>query len=769
VREAAPFEGARATARDVGDVAVSAGRVVLVSVLALASVLLVTRTLARRRRRYRRFRIVPHRGSEAAPERVQQLLESWHQQLLPRWWRRVAFGQASVALEVQASETGGADGRIELLLQCPDGAVGALQGALRACYPDARPVETKGEIEHPRRVIRVKKRFEFILRLRTAGDSGSCLMDAALTQMAALERPTALQYVLTPAPALFERLSRMLFRASEVRLERARLRDRGDPGLRSGVAGQELKGGLAVQHRRLFFTELRVGGPSYAACRALAGTLRGESAAENQLVERYMRPYGSGPLHARRMQRGLADPLPSWRRGVLSSSELAALWQLPSPALRLPGLVRSPLPRAQAPTGVSRAPEHALLHDERGPVGIRPGDRTAGLGLIGGQGTGKTAAMCRTVASDALDRDCALIVLDPKSDLADKALSVIPPERSVHYLDFEAPEIGINPLLAPGDPAMVADKVVEAFKDIHEDGDIRASSDRFLRQAAHAAIGASRLGAIEEEPNLWHMYRLLLPSEEEFRERIVRAIEPKPTFVETAIFFGRDLPDDLRAAPALAPDGQLEPDLTPLVAGEPERDRNGVGLQPRRRRQMELHPRCATAGLDRHGRAYLLSLERTFAFESEHAVEREWRRSYQPDGDEQHERRRERGELGAARGERRDERDRGERRICLQPRRGRQGHRASSGTRTGGTGQLSRQSRTTSSALMRWIHSSGRSVIRCASAGTAIRLTSSGVTKSRPSSPAFARASLSSASVPRGLAPTWTWALSRVAVTRSTA
>jgi hypothetical protein len=175
--------------------------------------------------------------------------------------------------------------------------------------------------------------------------------------------------------------------------------------------------------------------------------------------------------------------------------------------------------------------------------------------------------MCRTVASDALDPDCALIVLDPKSDLADKAPSVIPPERTVHYLDFEAPEIGINPLLAPGDPAMVADKVVEAFKDIHEDGDIRASSDRFLRQAAHAAIGASRLGAIEEEPNLWHMYRLLLPSEEEFRERIVRAIEPKPSFVETAIFFGRDLPDDLRAAPRSPPASSTPRATDPPAAG----------------------------------------------------------------------------------------------------------------------------------------------------------------------------------------------------------
>ncbi len=47
-------------------------------------------------------------------------------------------------------------------------------------------------------------------------------------------------------------------------------------------------------------------------------------------------------------------------------------------------------------------------------------------------------------------------------------------------------------------------------------------------------------------------------------------------------------------------------------------------------------------------------------------------------------------------------------------------------------------------------------------------LTSSGTTKSRPSSNAFTRLSFIRASVPRGLAPTWTLALSRVAVTTAT-
>jgi hypothetical protein len=89
-----------------------------------------------------------------------------------------------------------------LLLSCTEGVLGALEGALHACYPDARLVPSEDGLARPRRVIRLKKRFDFILRLRTANDGAGGLMDSALTQMAALERPVALQYVLTPAPAL---------------------------------------------------------------------------------------------------------------------------------------------------------------------------------------------------------------------------------------------------------------------------------------------------------------------------------------------------------------------------------------------------------------------------------------------------------------------------------------------------------------------------------------------------------------------------------------
>ncbi|WP_410967303.1 hypothetical protein, partial [Salmonella sp. SAL4436] len=81
-------------------------------------------------------------------------------------------------------------------------------------------------------------------------------------------------------------------------------------------------------------------------------------------------------------------------------------------------------PRVDAPTGISRDPVHAILNDEQGPVGIKPHDKTDGLGLVGGQKTGKTSALIQTVRVDANDRDCALVVLMPKPGDAIKALSM---------------------------------------------------------------------------------------------------------------------------------------------------------------------------------------------------------------------------------------------------------------------------------------------------------------------------------------------------------
>ncbi|MGH2948817.1 MAG: replication-relaxation family protein [Solirubrobacteraceae bacterium] len=177
---------------------------------------------------------------------------------------------------------------------------------------------------------------------------------------------------------------------------------------------------------------------------------------------------------------------------------------------------------------------------------LRPEDKPYGCALTGSQGTGKTSVMAQSCADDAQDEECCLIVLDPKRDLADKALSVIPRDRRVWILDLAEPEIGINPLLIPGRPDAVADAVVEGFRDTNEDGAIMASSDRYLRQAA---IGALVL-ALEERrmPTMGDLYRLLLPHDDTMRRRVAELCDTHGELAFTSVFFGESLPTDLRDA-----------------------------------------------------------------------------------------------------------------------------------------------------------------------------------------------------------------------------
>jgi hypothetical protein len=531
-------------------------RAVRVPVLLFAvglAALLVLRIRARHRRRYVRHWLLPYRADEANPDQVRRLIESWHQMTLRRWWQRLPSGQPSLALELHAIPDDGGN-RVRLMLACPDepGLAAALDGRLVACYRDTRLREPQED--EPRalgQVIRLKKRRSFTTRLETPDRYDQSLVDGLVATMSAGGEPCTVQYALTPAPASFDRFARWLFRSEERQLEQARVRaEGGDPGVRSEVAQQELEGGLELQHRPLFFAELRVSSPSYATTRRIAGAIRGGSSGENRLVERRIRVRRS--LYLRRMARALGNPVPSWSRGVVSSSEVAGLWHVPSPFIKGVRIERSSVPRVPAPPEILRASgELALVRDERGYVTIADQDKRMNAMLLGAQGTGKTSVMCRGIAADVTDPNCAVIVLDGKSDLALKALSVIPEElshgRRVHFLDFANPEIGIDPFTADADRDAVADAIVEAFKEVHEEGSIQASSDRYLRQAAIACMGwVERTG--QERATLWDMWTILLPSAEDFRREVVRAIGKDTELAAAAMFFGEQLPDQLHAA-----------------------------------------------------------------------------------------------------------------------------------------------------------------------------------------------------------------------------
>ena len=157
---------------------------------------------------------------------------------------------------------------------------------------------------------------------------------------------------------------------------------------------------------------------------------------------------------------------------------------------------------------------------------------------------------------------------------------------------------------------------------------------------------------------------------------------------------------------------------------EPERDsaRAVDELDAARQQECQLDEALAR---ERDREADLVVLDRPVPLELELDGHGRVAREREAERDEEAERRAERDELRPAEHEPGEQAERRERRVGAEPRRRRAAQCSGS---AGGVGTVSSASRTTSSPRIRCTHSSGRSVSRCASAGTATAFTSSGVT-----------------------------------------
>ena len=136
---------------------------------------------------------------------------------------------------------------------------------------------------------------------------------------------------------------------------------------------------------------------------------------------------------------------------------------MPPEILRAPADARRPrarrAARASSPHehGHGRAPSRhrplpypvlPVLRAANGAGLIHPDDRRYGTLLVGGQGSGKTAAMLRTYLNDIRDDNAAVVVLDPKSELSRLCLQLTPPDtpKRVWFLDLGHPAFGMSPL-----------------------------------------------------------------------------------------------------------------------------------------------------------------------------------------------------------------------------------------------------------------------------------------------------------------------------------
>ena len=519
--------------------------------LALAAALVLARWLSRRRRRYVRLRIEAHRTDQASAEAVVKMFQALHKRLLRRWWRRLALGQPAMALEAHyetgSGESGDGARSAWMAFCCPVGYERILEASLRTAYPNSRLRPARRRGRSPDALLRLKKDEEFIRRVKVLDrfeHAREPSVNRLLTAMSAGGEPVFLQIAITPAPVLFERFARRLYKLREERLSRRRrahfvVRDR------SMVDDVELRGGLEVQHEPLFFVDIRVAAADRATCELVASELRAESA-ENRLVERGTAiRHGLLSLYRRRLQRGEGNPLPPIHRGVFAPSELAAIWHLPSIDYTTVPFSRGALPVAPAPPSILRPRDgEGTLRDAFGPVSIHPPLRRQNTAVPGAVEQGKSSYLIATVAEDLRRERCAVIVLDPKGDAADAAVSLVPPHRTCTLLDFAHPTCGFNPLAVDAPPDVIADYVVAALKNLFDDADIRASSDRYLRNAIIAVI------AFDRSATLWDAARLLSVGEEgySYRRTVGSRVRTLPAYKEISAFFTAELTAQLADA-----------------------------------------------------------------------------------------------------------------------------------------------------------------------------------------------------------------------------
>jgi hypothetical protein len=410
--------------------------------VALLSTTLVCRIHARRKRRYVRFRVVPYRGDDPTVDGIVGMYEALHKRLLRRWWRRLFNGQPSVALEIHL------DRFAWLSLTCPVGLSPLVEAALRTAYPNVVIEEGTPTLGSPPCVLRLKKHFVFTRRSKRVDrfeHDRSPAVNRLITTMALCGEPAFVQIALTPAPSFFEAHAKRAYKHHENRLSRER-HLQFPPLDRSRVEEAELHGGLDVQHRPLFFCDVRIVAASRGACERIASELRA-SCAENPLVERGTAlRHGRLGLYTKRVLRGEGNLLPPFRKGVFASTELAGLWHLPSLDYSAVPLQRHALPLAPAPPGILRASGGGgVLCDAFGLVSIHPSLRCHNTCVSGGAGQGKSSYLVASVAEDLRREECAVIVLDPKGDIAEAAVSVVPPERTCTLLDLAHPACGFHP------------------------------------------------------------------------------------------------------------------------------------------------------------------------------------------------------------------------------------------------------------------------------------------------------------------------------------
>ncbi len=521
------------------------------------------RLRARRARTMQRVLITPGRSSEASPAQIAGLIEALGRATRERWWVRMWRGVPPAAtLEFVAGvhPGGTTEQRIGIAVPCGERHLRTLRGVLASRYPDAKLTELSDAAPEAlrhwlKKVVRLKKAKSFARALdRPLERSLSSVepyqeapADALLSVMAEVGERVLVQIVITPVPNHFQRAAR----GTSVQ---RRVRGHETPVPDAVQQREERASTDAVVFRPLSFCDIRVGAESYEAARHIAGAIEGlAEGGENHLRQR--RPVLRRRLYIERMARAESNPLPSWWRGVFSSLEIAGLWQIPTAFSKSVSVERSNVPQLSTPPEVLRPTDvrKAIATDLRGNyIGIRGEDFRYGVQASGVQGGGKTSLLAKIAEVRAREPNTAVIVLDPKDELAEAAAALMPSWRTVRFLDVARPLFGMALRTADRDLQAEASIFSEAMVDVSrtEEGDSQAlnASQRSFKMARGATL------ALEQDPTFWHTARWLASDDEaaEWRAEKIAKLAGDPHWHGVWDHFARILPAQLAKSPSQA-------------------------------------------------------------------------------------------------------------------------------------------------------------------------------------------------------------------------
>jgi hypothetical protein len=452
--------------------------------------------------------VVLSRDDAADPYQVMGFLDSVYHLYRSRYfWIRWFKGQDHFCFEMAKDK----DGVIRLYLISTAGKLEGLKARLQSTYTNITFVAVEGD--HRKWAIGYQMKLEknpYVFTIRTLKDYRLSMIEGMASSWTGVEGQVRVQYVLVPRPLADTHKLREQQEDFEAEHQARRTEDPSDPGL-GYVQDKELKGSMEQVGKGLFQVELRIASDQMELAKAAVAAF-GEASGANRLLESRMllrKPLWSYWFRSH-MPSILFLP-----KCVLSTAHMATLFHLPSVRLRGVNFNRKQVRRGTANQAVPRDKDRAVMTDEKGPVAIPETDRKYGVMLLGTQGTGKSTTMLNLIRTDAQNREKAMVILDPKNDLAEDTLGLIPPEREVIYLNIADPNnrVVINPYRNPVSTTVLVSNMMSALSQQFGDDAIGPRSDAFLRNAMYAV-----LDAIPEEADIFQVYRML--ADPDFREVI---------------------------------------------------------------------------------------------------------------------------------------------------------------------------------------------------------------------------------------------------------